>query len=176
MNPFIFDKKSNISIEGKVFKRERKDKKHGMEFAPGINDINIAPLVDICLVLVIIFLTFAPMMYLSGITVTRAKASKSQQQYDPTELKVNVYLKGDGSIVLNEKTVTEKELGYLMKELLLRSINRTVTISADPTVKHKKVVWLLDLARDKGAVTLCVLKRKSAGEGEESALTPMMQQ
>lgn len=142
--------------------RERRLKKHGEAFAPPITDINVTPLVDVCLVLVIIFLIFAPLIYLSGITVTRAKASKSQEQYNPTELKVSVYLKADGTIVLNDKEVDEKNLPYLMEQLLLRSLNRTVTISANPTVKHKRVVWLLDLARQKGAVTLCILKRKSA--------------
>lgn len=144
----------------------------GFEFAPPITDINVTPLVDICLVLVIIFLTFAPLIYLSGITVTRAKASKSPEQYTPTELKVNIYLKDDGTILLNDKIVSEDELKVLMKELLLRSINRTVTISADPLVRHKRVVWLLDLARDKGAVTLCILKRRGGSE-TSSQLTPM---
>ncbi|MDD5528880.1 MAG: biopolymer transporter ExbD [bacterium] len=147
----------------KVVVRERRLKKHAEGFAPPITDINVTPLVDICLVLVIIFLVFAPLMYLSGITVTRAKASKNQEQYDPTELKVGVYLKGDGKIILNEREIDEKNLPYLMEQLLLRSLNRTVTISADPNVKHGKVVWLLDLARQKGAVTLCILKRKGAG-------------
>jgi biopolymer transport protein ExbD len=147
----------------KVVLRERRLKKHAEAFAPPITDINVTPLVDICLVLVIIFLVFAPLMYLSGITVTRAKASKNQEQYDPTELKVGVYLRGDGKIILNEKEISEDNLPYLIEQLLLRSLNRTVTISADPNVKHGKVVWLLDLARQKGAVTLCILKRKVAG-------------
>ncbi|MDD2889032.1 MAG: biopolymer transporter ExbD [bacterium] len=147
----------------KIVLRERRLKKHSEAFAPPITDINVTPLVDICLVLVIIFLVFAPLMYLSGITVTRAKASKNQEQYDPTELKVGVYLRGDGKIILNEKEIDEKNLPYLIEQLLLRSLNRTVTISADPNVKHGKVVWLLDLARQKGAVTLCILKRKGVG-------------
>lgn len=153
----------------KTLQRERKEKKHGMDFAPAITDINIAPLVDICLVLVIIFLVFAPMMYLSGITVTRAKAGKAQVEASATELKVNVYLKDDGSIVLNEQVISEDKLGSVMKELLLRSLNRTVTVSADPMVKHDRVVQLLDMARDNGAVTLCILKRRSV---EASTGTP----
>ena len=54
------------------------------EFNAPITDINVTPLVDICLVLVIIFLIFAPAIYLSGITVTRAKAAKTDLQQAPT--------------------------------------------------------------------------------------------
>jgi biopolymer transport protein ExbD len=145
--------------------KSRREKKHTEGFAPPITDINVTPLVDICLVLVIILLTFAPLIYLSGITVTRAKAAKNPERYSATELKVNVFITADGTVVLNDKVVDdEKTLRYLIHELLLRSLNRTVTISADPMVKHERVVWLLDLAKDEGAVTLCILKRRATEE------------
>jgi len=137
-------------------------KKREVEFAPPITEINVTPLVDICLVLVIIFLCFAPAIYLSGITVTRAKAAKAESQQAPTEVKVNVFLSADGRIILNEEVVESENLGDVMKELLLRSSTRTVTVSADPEVRHEKVVWVLDLARQSGAVNLCILKRRAS--------------
>jgi len=137
-------------------------KKKDQEFNPPITDINVTPLVDICLVLVIIFLIFAPAIYLSGITVTRAKAAKTEIQEAPTEVKVNVYLPNDGRIILNEEEVLPEKLEELMKELLLRSATKTVTVSADPEVLHERVVSILDMARQCGAINLCVLKRRIA--------------
>ncbi|MEO0225702.1 MAG: biopolymer transporter ExbD [candidate division WOR-3 bacterium] len=139
-------------------------KKKGVEFTPPITEINVTPLVDICLVLVIIFLCFAPAIYLSGITVTRAKATRAASQQAPTEVKVNIYLTSEGHIVLNEEVVEAENLASLVEQLLLRSPTKTVTISADPEVRHERVVWVLDLARQAGAVNLCILKRRT-GEG-----------
>jgi biopolymer transport protein ExbD len=140
-------------------------KKHDPEFNAPITDINVTPLVDICLVLVIIFLIFAPAIYLSGITVTRAKAEKSESQAAPTEVKVNIYLPADGRIILNEEEVDMEKLTTLVQELLLRSPTKTVTVSADPEVIHDRVVSILDLARQNGAANLCVLKRRVANAG-----------
>ena len=138
-------------------------KKHDPEFNPPITDINVTPLVDVCLVLVIVFLIFAPAIYLSGISVTRAKASKTETTTDaPTEVKVNVYLPSDGRIILNEEEVTPEKFTELMKELLMRSPTKTVTVSADPEVIHDRVVGVLDLARQNGAINLCLLKRRAA--------------
>lgn len=136
-------------------------KKKEPDFSPPITDINVTPLVDICLVLVIIFLCFAPAIYLSGITVTRAKAAKAAAQQAATEVKVNVFLAADGRVILNEEEVDPEKLGEVMGQLLERSPTRTVTVSADPEVRHERVVWLLDLARQNGAVNLCVLKRRT---------------
>ncbi len=135
------------------------------EFNAPITDINVTPLVDICLVLVIIFLIFAPAIYLSGITVTRAKATKTELQQTATEVKVNIYLPVDGRIILNEEEVDMAQLETLVRELLLRSPTKTVTVSADDDVIHDRVVSVLDLARQCGAASLCVLKRRSSIAG-----------
>jgi len=137
-------------------------KKKEVEFNAPITEINVTPLVDVCLVLVIIFLSLAPAIYLSGITVTRAKTAMAEASQTATEVKVNVFLRGDGRIMLNEEAVNENRLDKLISELLLRSPTKTVTVSADRNVKHQKVVWVLDLARQNGAINLCVLKRRSA--------------
>lgn len=136
-------------------------KKKEVEFSPPITEINVTPLVDICLVLVIVFLIFAPAIYLAGITVTRAKTAKTEEQQAPTEVKVNVFLSADGRIILNEEEVDAEKLEEIVRELLLRSATKTVTVSADPVVLHDRVVWALDLARQSGAINLCVLKRRS---------------
>ncbi|MBI4721996.1 MAG: biopolymer transporter ExbD [Candidatus Stahlbacteria bacterium] len=155
-------RKKETDINKLVEEIRYRKKAKTLEFANPITEINVTPLVDICLVLVIIFLTFAPLIYLTGITITRARAAKVAVEAAATELKCDLYLKWDGTIDLNGKVVEEDALPDLMQKLLLRSLNRTVTISADPMVKHDRVVWALDLAKDKGAVTLCIMKRKTA--------------
>ena len=155
-------RKKEIDINKLVEEVRYRKRVRSLEFANPITEINVTPLVDICLVLVIIFLTFAPLIYLTGITITRARAAKVAVEAAATELKCDLYLRWDGAIDLNGEVVEEDALPDIMQKLLLRSLNRTVTISADPTVKHERVVWALDLAKDKGAVTLCIMKRKTA--------------
>jgi biopolymer transport protein ExbD len=137
-------------------------KKKPFDFEAPITDINVTPLVDVCLVLVIIFLVTAPAIYQSGITVSSPKLKQAEEGRQATELKVNIFLTADGKVFLNEQQVSPQDLPQQVGELLKRSPNKLVIVSAEDNVLHDRVVQVLDMAKQRGALRLSVLRRGGA--------------
>ncbi len=144
-------------------------RKKPLDFEAPITEINVTPLVDVCLVLVIIFLVTAPAIYQSGITVSSPKLKQAEEGHQATELKVNIFLTADGKTYLNEQPVSPQDLPHQVGELLKRSPNKLVIVSAEDEVRHERVVQVLDMAKQRGALRLSVLKR---GGPQVAAPTP----
>ncbi len=138
-------------------------RKKPLDFEAPITEINVTPLVDVCLVLVIIFLVTAPAIYQSGITVSSPKLKQAEEGHQATELKVNLFLAADGKH-LNEQPVSPQDLPHQVGELLKRSPNKLVIVSAEDNVLHDRVVQVLDMAKQRGALRLSVLRR-GGGQG-----------
>jgi biopolymer transport protein ExbD len=110
-----------------------------------ISDINITPFVDIILVVLIIFMVTATTIAKQSIQVELPEASTGEAT-DVTSL--GLTLTADGQLLLDGKSVTPEQLTV---ELDRAKKNDTVTlISADKSVTHGRVVWLIDLVRSRG--------------------------
>ncbi len=116
-------------------------------------------LVDIALSLVIGFIVTIPLFFESGIFVNAPGVAKAGAA-DVSDIKVNIHLLDDGAILLNEEIVTYEGLTELLPELLARSVARKVIISTDPNVKYEQVITVLDLAKQKGAGQLALLRSR----------------
>lgn len=127
---------------------------------PKSPDVPIAPMINVALLLVLFFMMSAPMMFHSGITISAPSLKKAGKQRKETEVKVNVHITHEGIILLNKEPVSEERFPQLLAELLARSTSRIVMVSADENVPHQSVVSILDLAKQKGALKLAILKRK----------------
>jgi biopolymer transport protein ExbD len=127
---------------------------------PKSPDVPIAPMINVALLLVLFFMMSAPMMFHSGITISAPSLRKAGKQKKETEVKVNVHITEEGIILLNKEPVSEEKFPQLLAELLARSTSRIVMVSADENVPHQSVVSILDLAKQKGALKLAILKRK----------------
>ncbi|MCK4235032.1 biopolymer transporter ExbD [candidate division WOR-3 bacterium] len=123
-------------------------------------EVPIAPTINVALLLVLFFMMSAPMMYHSGITISAPSLKKAGEQKKETEVKVNIHITEEGKILLNNEFVEEEVFPQLLAELLARSTSRIVIVSADGNVPHQSVVTILDLAKQKGAMKLALLKRK----------------
>lgn len=134
----------------------------GAEFEQPRLRVNLAPLVDISLSLVIMFIVSIPFIIESGIFVSRgAAAGKTQQVMEKPKEKVtvNLYLRADGTVLLNNEPVTMEELPDLIRELMKRSVTKTAVVSADSEAVYRDVIALIDLAKLNGAVDVAILKR-----------------
>lgn len=129
----------------------------------GLGEANVTSLVDVSLSLVIIFMVSLPFLLESGIFVNSPKVTAAAAPTQVTEVKVNIYITEDGRYVLNEESVPRERLEYLMGELLKRSVERRVIISADGAVKHERVVEVLDIAKQHGAQELAILRTTRKG-------------
>ena len=120
-------------------------------------------LVDIALSLVIGFIVTIPLFFESGIFVNAPGVAQAAAG-DVSDIKVNIHILDDGSLLLNEEIVSYERLEELLPELLARSVQRKVIVSTDPNVREGQVVQILDLAKQKGAGELALLRSRRAAE------------
>ena len=114
-----------------------------------IADINMIPLIDVSLILLIIFMVITPFLVQSQIQVNLPKASEAVKGGD--ENVITIQLGADGTVTVEGKIV---KAGKLERELALRlskSYNKTVLVQADKSVSIDRVVTALDAAKKLGA-------------------------
>lgn len=128
----------------------------------GVPPIDLTPGINVALLLVLVFVLGAAPIFQTWLSVTAPKVRKAPiEKVSPvTEFKVNIHLRANGEIILNEEKITYEKLEEILPELLARSPSRLVIVSADSLVPHGKVVEILDLAKQKGAVEVALLRRK----------------
>ncbi len=112
-----------------------------------IADINVVPLVDIILVVLIIFMVTAPMFIKPTINVNLPKAASGDQT---APSKLNIALTADGRINLNGAFVEEQAVGQRALDEVAKNPDVQAIISADKDVPHGKVVGLLDVVKTAG--------------------------
>ncbi|WII70632.1 biopolymer transporter ExbD [Bdellovibrio sp. 22V] len=112
-----------------------------------IADINVVPLVDIILVVLIIFMVTAPMFMKPTINVNLPKAASGDQT---APSKLNIALTADGRINLNGSFVNEEDVKVKATEEFTKNAEVQAIISADKDVPHGKVVGVLDIVKGAG--------------------------
>lgn len=127
-----------------------------------ITSINVTPLVDVCLVLVIIFMAVAPMAVTLGIKVleTHPGAAEGKASLDEN---VQIRVSLDGSITVNGTKTDGMTFRGVLVDALARSKDKMVIVTADAKNKVGLVVSVLDASRQAGAQKLAVMKASEGG-------------
>ncbi len=112
-----------------------------------LSEINVVPLVDIILVVLIIFMVTAPMFMKPSINVNLPKAA-SGDQTQPGQL--NISITSDGRLNLNGSFASEEVVGQKAKELFDANPEVQAVISADKDVAHGRVVGVMDIVKSAG--------------------------
>jgi biopolymer transport protein ExbD len=126
----------------------------------GKNELILTSLVDVALSLVIGFMVAMPLFFETGIFVSAPGVARAAATEPGTDIKANVYLTGDGRILLNELEVSSESLAVLLPKLLDRSVEKRVIISTDEEVVYDRVMKVLDLAKQSGAADLALLRKR----------------
>lgn len=114
----------------------------------GIVSINVTPLVDIMLVLLIIFMVATSYIVQNSIEVDLPKAASGGETLDTT---LSVILQKDGSYYLNGEKTTLEGIAAKCREVYKTDGDKSLAIiSADKEVSHGKVVKLIDTVRING--------------------------
>ena len=112
-----------------------------------ISGINITPLVDVVLVLLIIFMITAPVIYQSAIKVQLPQASTGEKnQKGP----LNFTLSKDGKLTWEKEEIDWRSLELRLKGLGPKAAEETAIISADQATPHGTVIRLMDALRQAG--------------------------
>jgi len=114
-----------------------------------ITDINVTPLVDICLVLVIIFMVTVPiMMVTSPLKVELPMAKTIEAREDQN---ITVAINPDDQIAVDEREGTLEELPELLRSAMeTKGYDKMVIIRADKQVYHGRVLAIMDLVKKMG--------------------------
>lgn len=125
-----------------------------------ITEINVTPLADVTLVLLIILMILSPMALQSMIQVQAAQAVATRNQNLVSEKPLFVDISKEGFTVNNQPVATEYELFRVLQRNLNIKKDRTVLISSHPDVQYQNVVRILDLVKQSGAISLSLVPRK----------------
>ncbi len=118
-----------------------------------ITDINVTPLVDIMLVLLIIFMLTANLIAKQAIEVELPKAAQGST---PTPTTLAVTLTKDGQMYLNGQPVTPEQLRTSVKAALVKDPKTQAIIAGDKDVSHGRVVWVLDVIKSLGVISFAI--------------------
>lgn len=105
-----------------------------------VSDINVTPLVDVMLVLLIIFMLTAPMMT-QGVDVNLPQTTARPLQQDEAPIIVTVTKKGD--IFVDRTRGDQAKLRDQLVDLAQRNTNRTILLKADKDVPYGLVVAVM---------------------------------
>ncbi len=115
-----------------------------------ISGINVTPLVDVVLVLLVIFLMTAPVLYQSAIKVQLPKASSGEEAAAKSPL--NFTINAAGKVFWNAQELSWDTLGARLKAMGAKVGDETAMISADEATPHGVVIKLMDALRNGGLV------------------------
>ena len=119
-----------------------------------ISKMQLAPLVDIALVLVIIFMVTAPMLNdKAGVAVDLPKAATIETK---SEDNVTITLTAAGEIALNDDKMSLAQLEPALRKIVVKHPDRLVMIRADKEVTHKQILELMGIAKRSGAKKMAI--------------------
>ena len=118
----------------------------GRRIGTSLAEINIIPLVDVVLVLLLIFMLTAPMMY-RGIDVNLPRAAAR-----PTAVEERLVLTvtKDRTLFLNDRRITTTGLDSALRDAFRNRTDKTLYLKADASLSYGAVVETMDMVRRAG--------------------------
>lgn len=127
-------------------------------------DINVTPLVDVCLVLLIIFMVVTPMLQ-KGVPVNLPITEQPDKTPD-TDKQLIISVKADGTVYLGPNAVRKEQVESSLEEIHARTPDREIAVKGDRLVKYGDVLDVLKACREVGFndVGLIAQPKKTPGE------------
>jgi len=132
-------------------------------------NINVTPMVDVMLVLLIIFMVITPMLQ-NKVSVDMAQVDNPESMPDADkEDAIVVAITRDGGVFLGQNKVALSELGGLVRDKLANTPGKTIFIRADARAQYRAVEDAIDAVRTAGVddVGLLTQKKETGDAGGE---------
>ena len=126
------------------------------------SDINVTPFVDICLVLLVIFMVVTPMLQ-EGITVHLPYAKHTEKHEDDEAHAIVVAVPNDRQIYIQKKPVPRDQFQAEMTEIHDRMPDKLVLIKADKGMKYGDVRKVMVETNEAGFEEVSLVTEKSPG-------------
>ncbi len=128
-------------------------------------EINVTPLVDVCLVLLIVFMVVTPMLQ-KGVPINLPVTDQPERTPD-TEKQLQISVKADGSVYLGSTVVRKDQVESELQEIYKRTPDREIAVKGDRVVKYGAVLDVLKACRNVGFNNLGLISqpKKQPTEG-----------
>jgi biopolymer transport protein TolR len=122
----------------------------GGRIATNLSEINVVPLVDVMLVLLIIFMVTAPMMQ-QGLSVNLPEARRAQPvTAEPIYITVPLSFRSDGRVQLEKELVRVDVLNERVRQAMLARTDKSVFLRGDGGVTLQELMQVLDRLKEGG--------------------------
>jgi biopolymer transport protein ExbD len=127
------------------------------------SDINVTPLVDVCLVLLIIFMVVTPMLQKGVSVMLPVTKNPGKKPDNPDQMIISI--KQDSTIYIEQNWVPKNEFLSLMKEMYDRNPAKEILIKGDARLRYKDVKKVMDMINEAGFENVGLLSEpeKEAG-------------
>ena len=127
------------------------------------SNINVTPMVDVMLVLLIIFMVITPLLQ-HKVEITLARVDNATLMPDADkEDAVVVAITRDGGVFLGQNKVDPTQLGSLVRDMLADKTDKTIFVRADARAQFKSVEDAIDDVRTAGVETVNLLTDRREG-------------
>ena len=114
------------------------------------SDINMTPMIDVLLVLIIIFMVITPLTPKGLEALVPQPPPPNQQPQQADQRTVVIVINKDKSMMINQETTTEANLGPRLEEIFKTRAERVVFVKADGDLEFEIVAKAIDIAHGAG--------------------------
>jgi biopolymer transport protein ExbD len=128
-------------------------------------DINVTPLVDVMLVLLIIFIITAPMMsHKVQIKLPEANLDKKEDPSKPRAPPINLAVKEDGTLYWNDERITKEILESRLSSAAQLTPQPPLNLRGDRTTKMRTINEVTKIAQEQGMLDIGFVATKDRGQ------------
>lgn len=118
------------------------------------NDINVTPMIDVLLVLLIIFMLVVPMSR-KAIDLQLPDPTETTQSSNPPP-QIVLEVKPGNVYLINKQPVTKADLAKRLTEIYKDRPEKIIFVNGDPTIKYSDVIYAMDVSRGAGVKVIGV--------------------
>jgi len=113
-------------------------------------DINMTPMIDVLLVLIIIFMVITPLTPKGLETLVPQPANPNQPQSQADTRTVVIVINRDKTMMINQEATDDQRLGSRLEEIFKTRAERVVFVKGDPDLEYQYVAKAIDIAHGAG--------------------------